>query len=105
MLQGVAETAAWTTERIGAIRRLSQETAQLVQAELPKIYTRELIDVVFEQPYCRIANVVDAGVAQRQAASRYLKAMAAIGVLEERTVGREKLFVNTKLLELLTAET
>jgi Fic family protein len=105
MLQGVAETAAWTTERIGAIRRLSQETAQLVQAELPKIYTRELIDVVFEQPYCRIANVVDAGVAQRQAASRYLKAMAAIGVLEERSFGREKLFVNTKLLELLTAET
>lgn len=35
--------------------------------------TRELVDVIFEQPYCRIANLVDKGVGQRQAASRYLK--------------------------------
>jgi cell filamentation protein, protein adenylyltransferase len=104
MLQGVSETAAWTTSRIGAIRDFAREVATLVQERLPKIYTRELVDVIFEQPYCRIANVVEAGVAKRQAASRYLKAMSSIGVLEERSVGREKLFVNTRLLELLTTE-
>lgn len=104
MLRGIEDTAAWTTAKIGAIRRLAGDTSDLVRIKLPKIYTHELMDVIFEQPYCRIANVVDAGIAGRQAASRYLKALVAIGVLEERSSGREKLFVNPKLLNLLTRE-
>jgi len=76
----------------------------LVRSERPKIYSRELVDTIFEQPYCRIANLVEAGIAQRQAAARYLKALVEIGVLEERAFGREKLFLNTSLLELLTRE-
>ena len=69
-----------------------------------KIYSHELVDVIFEQPYCRIANVVEAGIAGRQAASRYLKALAAIGVLREQAFGKEKLFVHPKLMTLLTRE-
>lgn len=65
-----------------------------MRAKLPKIYSHELVDVIFEQPYYRIANLVDAGIAGRQAASRYLKAFAAIGVLREQTFGKEKLFVH-----------
>ncbi len=104
MLRGVEETATWTTAKIGAIRRLTAETSAHVRQKLPKIYTHELMDVIFEQPYCRIANLVDANIAGRQAASRYLKALVAIGVLEERSIGREKLFVHPKLLILLTRE-
>lgn len=40
--------------------------------QLPVIYSRELVDVIFEQPYSRIGNLVDRGIAKRQAASRYL---------------------------------
>ena len=58
--------------------------------------------MVFSQPYCRIENVVRAGVAKRQTASRYLKLLAEADVLEERKVGREKLFVNPALLSLLS---
>jgi Fic family protein len=46
----------------------------------------------------------DAGVAERQAASRYLKALASIGVLREQTFGRERLFMHPKLMTLLTRE-
>ena len=53
------------------------------------------------QPYCRIENLVQAGVAKRQTASRYLKLLAGSGVLEERKSGREKLFINPRLLALL----
>jgi len=104
MLQAVHETATWTTAEIGSIRKLTEDAAALVRQRLPKIYTRELVDVIFEQPYCRIANLVEANIAGRQAASRYLKALVSIGLLEERNVGREKLFVNPKLLGLLTKE-
>jgi Fic family protein len=101
MLEGVAETAGWTTAKVAAIRSLSGTTADRVRSRLPKIYSRELVDAIFEQPYCRISNLVDRGLAGRQAASRYLKALAGEGVLEERMVGREKLFLNTGLLDLL----
>lgn len=104
LLRGVEETAAWTAAKISAIRDLSEQAARTVRENLPKIYSRELIDVVFEQPYCRISNLVDAEIAGRQAASRYLKALVSIGILREQTSGREKLFVNTKLLDLLTRD-
>jgi Fic family protein len=105
MLRAVEDTAAWTTAKIGAVRKLAAETAEHVRAALPKIYSRELVDVIFEQPYCRIANLVEAGIAGRQAASRYLKALAAAGVLREQAVGKEKLFVHPKLMSLLTRDT
>ena len=63
---------------------------------------RELIDVIFSQPYCRIGNLVDADVAKRQTASIYLKQLVEIGVLKEMKVGREKLFVHPKLIRVIT---
>ena len=104
MLEAVRETADWTLAKIEAIRNLAETTAADVRERLPKIYTRELVDEIFVQPYCRIENLVNAGVAKRQTASRYLKLLAEMGVLEEKKVGREKLFVHPKLLSLLSDE-
>jgi len=104
MMEAVQETASWTTDKIAAIRELFDVTVAHVRRRLPKIYSRELVEVLFVQPYCRIANLVDAGVAQRQAASRYLKLLGEIDVLTERKVGREKIFVHTKLMRLLTTD-
>jgi len=104
MLQAVEETAKWTTGKIAAIRMLAEHTTTHVRARLPKIYTRELVDVVFEQPYCRIGNLVEKNIAQRQSASRYLKELTAIGVLREVQAGKEKLFIHPKLLQLLAAD-
>lgn len=105
MLQGVEETSGWTTEKIAAIRDLREHTGRFVREKLPKIYSWELVDVLFEQPYCRIANLVEAEIVERQAASRYLKELSSIGVLIEEEVGREKLFTHPRLLALLTSDT
>jgi len=104
MLEGIEETAIWTTSKIDSIRRLVAATVEQFRTAAPKIYSRELVDLVFEQPYCRIANLVEAGIAGRQAASRYLQALVAAGLLREQEAGREKLFVNARLLALLTTE-
>jgi len=100
----VAETARWTTGRIGAIRQLMHETAEYVRAAAFGAYSRELVELIFVQPYCRIQNVVEAGIAERQTAAVYLKRLARAGVLEEVKVGCEKLFINPRLMRLLTAE-
>jgi Fic family protein len=104
ILQGVETTAQWTMAKIEAIRQLAQHTAEYIRQARPKIYSRELVDLIFELPYCRIQNVVDAKLVERQAAARYLKQLAEVGVLEELPVGREKLFIHPKLMKLLTRE-
>lgn len=104
MLQAVAATSQWTTGKIAAIRALAEDTTDFVRTRLPKIYTRELVDVIFEQPYCRIANLVEKGIAQRQAASRYLHELANLGVLRESPLGKEKLFINPKLMQLISKD-
>jgi len=101
MLNAVSDTARSTTDKIGAIRALIEETATSIRDAAPKIYSRELVDLIFVQPYCRISDVVDAGLAKRQTASVHLKTLCEIGVLEERQAGREKLFVNPAFLDVL----
>lgn len=104
ILKGITETARWTTGKIAAIRDLQEKCILHVRRELPKIYSRELVDAVFEFPYCWIRNLVDRGIAKRQTASIYLKELVRIGVLEEKPVGKERLFINPRLLNLLTNE-
>jgi Fic family protein len=104
LLVGIEDTARWTTTKISAIRNLSALTITHVRRAAPKIYSRELVDLIFDLPYCRIQNLVERDIAGRQAASRYLKQLVEIGVLEERTVGRDKLFIHPKLMHLLTRD-
>lgn len=104
LLQGIEDTARWTTAKISAIRTLSALAVTHVKQAAPKIYSRELVDLIFDLPYCRIQNLVEKKIAGRQAASRYLKQLVEIGVLQERTVGREKLFIHPKLMHLLTRD-
>ncbi|WP_068809908.1 protein adenylyltransferase Fic [Pseudohongiella nitratireducens] len=104
MLDAVESTAKWTTQKILSIRALSDRTADYVRAQLPKIYSRELVDTIFEQPCCRISNLVDAGIAKRQTASEYLKKLVGIGVLVEQQAGRERLYIHPKLIQLVTVD-
>ena len=57
------EVARWTNAKTAAIRALANHTADYVREALPKIYSRELVDAAFAQPYCRIGDLVSAGIA------------------------------------------
>lgn len=104
ILDGVEKTAKWTTDKIEAIKNLMNHTVDYVKIHAPKIYTYELMSLIFELPYSRIQNITEKKIAGRQAASRYLKELVGIGVLEEVAEGREKLFIHPKLLKLLSED-
>ena len=104
MLRGIGETARWTTGKIAAIRLLQEQCVVHVRQQLPRIYSRELVDAVFEFPYCRISNLTERGLAKRQTASIYLKELVRIGVLTEKEAGRERFFINPRLMQLLTRD-
>jgi len=104
MLSAVTETAHWTTGKIRAICQLQESAIAFARERAPKIYSRELVDLLFVQPYCRIQNVVESGVAKRQTASTYLKQLADLGMLREVKIGREKLFLHPNFVRLLTSD-
>jgi Fic family protein len=103
MLTAVEETSRWTTHKIRAIRELMDETTAYVRAAAPKM-PHPLVELIFTQPYTRIANLAENGIAKRQAASTYLKELARLGVLEEEKVGRDKVFLHRKYLDVLFGE-
>ena len=103
-LKAVESTATWTTRKIAAIRALVEHARAHIKDNLPKIYSHELVQVIFEQPYCRIQNLVERDLAKRQTASVYLKQLCEIGVLQETQSGKEKLFAHPKLIELLRTD-
>lgn len=104
MLHGVEHTAKWTCEKIEAIKALMALTSAHIRNTLPKIYSYELVQLISEQPYCRISNLVERNIAKRQTASIYLKRLAEIGVLKEVGSGKENLFVYPKLMQLMTQD-
>lgn len=104
MLEGVEQTSIWTCNKINAVRELMSMTTEHVKSQLPKIYSHELVQLIFEQPYCRISSVVERDIAKRQTASIYLKQLVDIGVLQEVSAGKEKLFVHPKLMQLMTKD-
>jgi len=86
-----------------AIRNLMLETMEKARLELPpRVYSRELIELLFHQPYCKIAFLVDAGIASRNIASSYLNELVKINILKKEKIGRETLYLNDKLYELLS---
>lgn len=58
--------------------------------------------MIFAHPDCRISNLVEKGIAEREAASRYLQEPATIGVLHEPDPGKDKLFIDPELMRLLS---
>ena len=103
MLAAVEETARWTTGRIMAISDLFEATVERCRQEAPGVYSKELIELIFQQPYCKIAFVVDAGIAERKTASKYLQELARIGVLVGEKRGRQVIYRHPALLDVLAA--
>jgi Fic family protein len=104
MLTAVEATSTWTTQKVKAIRALMDETNAFVRAGAPKIYSRDLVDLIFMRPYSRIADLVDVGIAKRHTASFYLKDLVRLGVLQEEKVGRDKIFLHRKYLDVLFSD-
>jgi Fic family protein len=103
MLAAVEETAVFTRERIVQIRDLMDETLKVAKERLPvRVYSKELIELLFRQPYAKGQFVVDAGIAKRQAAAEYLRELEKIGIVKSQKMGKEVLYLNVGLYDLLS---
>jgi Fic family protein len=103
MLTAVEKTSESTVRKIAQINGLLTDTIEYCKQNLPSyMYSKEMVELLFEQPYCKVRFLVDRGIAKRQRASIYLKTLQEIGLVRMKKVGKENLYLNVKLYELLS---
>ncbi len=101
MLDGVEQTSLETISLVNNISILMNQTKQEIKEKLPKIYSKDLIEILFYHPYTKIDFLVDGLGLHRETASKYLKEIESIGILKSIKIGRGKYFINVKLFDRL----
>lgn len=105
MLDAVQVTAEMTRKMLADVRSAMNDAAQRARDQMGLGYSKELIELVFSQPYTRIGLLEEAGIAKRNAGSRYLRELECVGILRGTKVGREQLYYNASLVDAMTIRT
>jgi len=101
ILDGVEQTALETIKLINSIDLLMNETKENIKTELSKIYSKDLVEVLFIHPYTKIEFLVNNLDITRKTASKYLNELEKIGILQNIQIKNSKFFINTKLFTML----
>jgi Fic family protein len=102
MLEAIETTATETQARVHNILTAMEKARKLVQDKAPKIYSKDLIEVIFQHPYCKIRFLEEAGLAKRQTAATYLQTLEELGLLKSVKIGLEKYYINHQLTKIIS---
>lgn len=102
MLNAVEETAIDTLDTIKKIRDLMQSFKHSLRSELPKLYSQDLLNTLFQHPYTRIEHFTDNLHISRPTATSYLKQLAAARFISAKKKGRYRYYINDRLCGLFT---
>ncbi|MFH1295738.1 MAG: Fic/DOC family N-terminal domain-containing protein [Bacteroidota bacterium] len=101
MLDMIEQTAMKGRQQITEIEQLMGQTSKEIQQKLPKVYSKDLIEVLFKLPYTKRSHLEIAGLGNLKTVGSYLAALEKAGILKSERVGKEKLYLNDKLLAVL----
>jgi Fic family protein len=101
MLDMVEKTAIKSRRQITMIRDKMAEMGAIIQQQLPKVYSRTLMEELFKLPYTKRIFLVNAGIGNIKTAGNYLNQLENAGFLKSEKAGKEKLYLNTELMEIL----
>ncbi|WP_294535689.1 Fic/DOC family N-terminal domain-containing protein [uncultured Rhodoblastus sp.] len=100
MVQAVASTATTTLSLVEGIRFQMASVKQRMRAEMPKLYSQDLLNNLFRHPYTRIDYVVQDLKVTRQTAARHLDTLAEHGFVAKHQAGRSNYYINQELVRL-----
>ena len=100
MLDGIEETSKQTTKIILDIKKLMMEYKHRMRAELPKIYSQDLLNNIFRHPSTKIDFMKDEIGVSRLTATKYLDKLSEAGFLKKHKIGRHNYYINKPLLDL-----
>lgn len=101
LLRGLEQTTRKTMTRLLEIQKHYEAISNQVQTQASSIYTKSLVDVIFERPYCKIEYLQEFNIAKRKAAGKYLHTLRELGILEMKKIGKENIFINRKMMDAL----
>ncbi|MGK2864425.1 MAG: Fic family protein, partial [Chitinophagaceae bacterium] len=101
MLDMIEATSVKSRERIEKIEVLMKAMGEKIQKQLPRMYTKELVEVLFRLPYIKRNFIEAAGLGNIKTSGVYLKSLEEKGFLKSITAGKEKLYLNFQLMEIL----
>lgn len=101
MLDMVEITAKKGLIQLENIIALMETTAEKIKTDLPKVYSKDLIEIIFNLPYTKRQFLIDAGLGTPKTVGNYLRLLEEKGYLKSTMVGKEKLYLNYKLMEIL----
>src|SRR5699024_11391216 len=93
MLKAVETTARSTRLKIKAIQSLQEQVTQKLSADIGPQYPAKLSEDLFEQPYCRIKDVIEGYGVSRPTATKYLNSLVEAEIIDVQRDGRDKLYV------------
>ena len=100
MLECVSQTTEYTADKINRILALMDKTRRII-AENGLAVSRLEIPRLFEQPYIRPKNLLSDKIKSVNTAKKYLTELESIGLLSKQKIGKECLWFNTELMEIL----
>ena len=101
MLDMISVTATDALSRIRSITDLMEEMMTEIKAQLPKIYSKELVELLFRLPYVKRQFLIDADMGTPKTVGNYLMALEKNGFLISEKIGKEKLYLNHRLMKIL----
>lgn len=101
ILQGIEETAEETLLLVKEINTLLDNTAEQIKEVFPKIYSKELVDLIFYEFYTKNSYIQDGLNVSRKTASSYLSSLEEAGFLISEKIGRERIYLNKGLVHIV----
>ena len=101
MLDMIEMTAKKGLVNLEKVMTLMGEMAEEIKIELPKVYSKDLIEIIFRLPYTKRQFLIDAGLGTPKTVGNYLILLEERGYLKSVRLGKEKLYLNQKLMEFL----
>lgn len=104
MLDMIEETANKGLKRLSKITMAMEETGIEIKKKLPKVYSKDLIEILFRLPYTKRQHLIDENIGNLKTVGNYLISLEENGFLKSEKVGKEKLYLNHRLLNILEAK-
>lgn len=101
MLDMIEQTSARGLERLNKITKVIDKTANEIKTKLPKVYSKDLVEILFRLPYTKRQHLIDENIGNPKTVGNYLMTLEENGFLKSVKVGKEKLYLNERLLKIL----
>jgi Fic family protein len=101
MLNMIEVTANKGLKRLESIINLMESSSEKIKSVLPKVYSKELVEILFKLPYTKRKFLINAGLGTPKTVGNYLMSLEDNGFLKSYKVGKEKLYLNHELMKIL----